>query len=307
MVIHDRQTTGSATLKAVARRHFDELWNEGSLSAADELYDPTCVGHCGILPDQTDYPASEKAIVARDHAGFPDATVTVEDQIAEDDRVVTRWTMRATHSVPLFGRPATGRGIVLRGMHIHRVRDGRIVEVWAAPDTLGLLMQLGLVQDPAAPDPLEVNKAIVRRYLEDGFGARHEQLLDELAADNYVEHGRGWFRVSDLSDEKPDIAGHTESDGRAGLKGTHRWLLETFPDLEFHIEQLIAEGDKVVAYSTCQGTQRRAFQGIAASGRRFRAKRADLFRIEDGRIAEHWAVRDDLTQAHQLGAVSAWQ
>jgi predicted ester cyclase len=191
-------------------------------------------------------------------------------------------------------------------MHVHRFRNGRIVEVWAAPDTLGLFMQLGLVSPPGAPDPLEANKHLVRRYFEEGFRPRWEQLLDEIAADDYVEHGRGWFRVSDLNDAEGAI-GQTESDGLEGLKGTHRWLLETFPDLHFHVEQLIAEGDRVAAYSTSEGTQRGAFQGIAPSDRRFRVKRMDIFRIQDGRIAEHWAVRDDLTQAHQLGAVSAWQ
>jgi predicted ester cyclase len=306
MVIQDAQTAAPAALKAVARRHFEEVWSQGNLSAAADLYDPTCVGHCGIFPDQTDYPASEQAIVARDRAGFPDAIVSVDDQLAEGDRVLTRWTMRATHTVPLFGRAPTGRQIVLRGMHVHRVRDGRIVEVWAAPDTLGLLVQLGLVPEPGAADPLEANKATVRRYLEEGFGPRGQQLVDELATDDYVEHGRGWFRVSGLEDED-EAAGHTESDGREGLKGTHRWLLETFPDLRFRVEQLIAEHDRVAAYSTCEGTQRGEFQGLAPSGRRFRVKRVDIFRLQDGRIAEHWAVRDDLTQAHQLGAVAAWQ
>jgi steroid delta-isomerase-like uncharacterized protein len=306
MVIHDRTTIAPATLKALVRRHFEELWERGNLAAADELYDPSCVGHCGISPDQTDYPDSEKAILARDRAGFPDAMVTVDDQLAEDDRVLTRWTMRATHSVPLFGRPATGREIILRGMHVHRIQDGRIVEIWAAPDSLGLFMQLGLVPDLAAPNPLEVNKSIVRRYLEDGFGPRWQELLDEIGAKDYVEHGRGWFRVSDLESNASET-GQTESDGLEGLKATHRWLLQAFPDLRFQVEQLIAEGDRVVAYSTCEGTQRAEFQGIAPNDRRFRVKRMDIFRLEDGVIAEHWAVRDDLTQAHQLGAVTAWQ
>jgi predicted ester cyclase len=306
MVIQDTATTAPAVLKSIARRHFEELWGQGNLAAADQLYDPACIGHCGIAPDQTDYPASEQAIVARDRAGLPDGMVSIDDQLAEGDRVLTRWTLRATHTVPLLGQPPTGREIVLHGMHLHRIRDSRIVEVWAAPDTLGLLTQLGLVPEPGATDPLQANKAIVRRYLEEGFGPRSQEVLNELAADDYVEHGRGWFRVSRLDDGQPE-AGHTESDGRQGLEGTHRWLLATFPDLRFRVEQLIAEGDRVVAYSTCEGTQRGEFQGVPPSGRRFRAKRVDIFRLQDGRIAEHWAVRDDLTQAHQIGAVVAWQ
>jgi predicted ester cyclase len=307
MVIQDRETISPTALKSVARRHFEELWAKGNLAAAADLYDPACIGHCGIFPDQTDYPASEQAILARDRAGLPDATVTVEDQLAEGDRVLTRWTMRARHTVPLYGRPATGRDIVLHGMHVHRIRDGRIVEAWAAPDTLGLFMQLGLVADPAAPNPLEANQAVVRRYMQGGFGPHWQELLDEVATEDYVEHGRGWFRVSDLDPVPDEALGHTESDGREGLKATHAWLLRTFADLRFELEQLIAEDDRVVAYSTCEGTQRGEFQGIPPSSRRFRVKRTDIFRLENGRIAEHWAVRDDLTQAHQLGALAAWQ
>jgi steroid delta-isomerase-like uncharacterized protein len=306
MLIHDTPTAAPAALKAIARRHFEELWGQGNLATAAELYDPTCVGHCGISPDQTDYPASEQAIVTRDRATCPDAVVSVEDQLAEGDQVLTRWTMHATHSVSLAGEAPSGRDITVRGMHVHRIRDGRIIEVWAAPDTLGLLVQAGLVSPPGAPNPLEANKAIVRRYLEEGFGPRAEELLDELATDDYVEHGRGWFRVSEV-DDQPERAGHAESDGREGLKNTHRWLRECFPDLRFRVEQLIAEGDRVAAYSTCEGTQRADYQGVPPSGRRFRVKRMDIFRIQDGRIAEHWAVRDDLTQAHQLGALAPWQ
>jgi predicted ester cyclase len=300
-------STSATALKALARRHFEELWTQGQLTLVDELYDPQCVGHCGILPDQTDdYPASEQAIVARDRAGFPDAVVTVDDQLAEGDRVFTRWTMRASHTVPLFGRDATGRQIVLHGMHVHRVKDGRIVEVWAIPDTLGLFGQLGLIADPGAPDPLQANKAVVRRYLDEGFGPNGQELLDEIVASGYVEHGRGWFRVSELESISDDT-GQTSSDGREGLKGTHRWLLAAFPDLRFQVNELIAEGDRVVAYSSNTGTQHGVFQGVPPTGRRFQVKRIDIFRLANGCIAEHWAVRDDLTQAHQLGAVSSWE
>ncbi|MDQ6669595.1 MAG: ester cyclase, partial [Chloroflexota bacterium] len=179
--------------------------------------------------------------------------------------VLTRWTMQATHTVPLFGRPPTGRQVVLRGMHVHRIRDGRIVEVWAAPDTLGLFIQLGLVRAPGAPDPLEANKVVVRRYFEEGFGPHGQALLDELSAPDYVEHGRGWFRVSDL-DASDVTAGPTDSDGCEGLKGTRRWLLEVFRDLRFRVEQMVAQDDRVVAYSTSEGTHRGAFQGMAATG-----------------------------------------
>jgi predicted ester cyclase len=84
--------------KAIARRHFDELWARGDLAVAEEIYASVAVGHCGNLPDQHDYPACEQELVRQDRVAFPDGTVTVEDQIAEGDKVLTRWRFRATHT-----------------------------------------------------------------------------------------------------------------------------------------------------------------------------------------------------------------
>lgn len=91
--------------KAIARRHFEELWTKGDLAVADEIYAPVAVGHCGNLPDQTDYPECEKELVRQDRVAFPNGTATVEDQIAEGDKVLTRWRFRATHTGP---PPPTG-------------------------------------------------------------------------------------------------------------------------------------------------------------------------------------------------------
>ena len=78
-------------------------------------------------------------------AGIPDLTRTVEQQIAEGDRVVTRFTDRGTHSGPLMGIPATGRAVQVGGINIERVVDGRIAEVWHVEDIVGLLGQLGVL------------------------------------------------------------------------------------------------------------------------------------------------------------------
>ncbi len=77
--------------KAVARRHFEEFWTQGDLSVADEIYSPAVVGHCGNLPDQTGYPECEKELVRQDLIAFPEGVATVEDQIAEGDKVLSRW------------------------------------------------------------------------------------------------------------------------------------------------------------------------------------------------------------------------
>lgn len=130
--------------KAVARRHFEELWMKGDLGVADELYSPDAVGHCRDLPDQTGYPESEKEEVARSNGAFPDTAITVDFQIAEGNKVLTRWRFDGTHTGEGYG-PPTGRHVAVAGCHVHRIVDGKIVEIWAHGDTLAFMQQLGMV------------------------------------------------------------------------------------------------------------------------------------------------------------------
>jgi steroid delta-isomerase-like uncharacterized protein len=71
--------------------------------------------------------------------------VAVHDQVAEDDKVVTRWSATGTHSGDFVGVPASGRLITVTGIHIHRVRHGRLVEHWEELNMLGVLRQLGVL------------------------------------------------------------------------------------------------------------------------------------------------------------------
>lgn len=133
--------------KALIRRFFEEVWSTGDLSRRDEFLAAGYRGHI----------AGAAAPIDRDgwtgwfqgfRTGFPDARFTVEDMIAEGDRVAARLTMRGTHLGPMNGVPPTGRTVVVSGMSIERVAEGRIVEGWNENDALGLLQQLGVVPPP---------------------------------------------------------------------------------------------------------------------------------------------------------------
>ena len=135
-------------IKAIARRHYQDLWAKGDLAVADEIYSRDAVGHCGSDPDQTGYPEIEKDHVRQDEVAFPDRVVTIEFQLAEGDKVLTRWRLEATNTGPLFGNPASGKAVSVTGVHVHRIVDGKIVEVWAHPDKHGFMGQLGLLPQP---------------------------------------------------------------------------------------------------------------------------------------------------------------
>ncbi len=134
--------------KAIVRRHYEELWAKGNLDVADEIYSTDCVGQYANYPLQTGYPESEKQIVLRDTTVITDNRIEVVDQIGEGDKVVTRWSARGRHTGTTDDMPhvvPTGNEVEVTGVHIHRLRDGKIVEVWAVDDLLGLMQQIGVI------------------------------------------------------------------------------------------------------------------------------------------------------------------
>jgi steroid delta-isomerase-like uncharacterized protein len=130
--------------KAQIRRVIEEAYSRGDLGVVDEVAASDVVIHASSR--QIHGREGAKQYVAAFRAGFPDLHFTVEEQIAEGDTVVTRWTARGTHKGNFQGIPATGREIRLAGADIDRVIGGKVVECWAHIDELGLMRQLGVIE-----------------------------------------------------------------------------------------------------------------------------------------------------------------
>jgi steroid delta-isomerase-like uncharacterized protein len=130
--------------KALARKSW-EIVNQKNPDLIDEFYAPNFVWH---EPDR-DIQGSEEArqFVSTFFEAFPDLNVTVEDEIAEDDKVVTRWTIRGTHQGELMGIAPTEKQIELKGITIHRIEGEKIAEEWERYDNLGMMQQLGVVAE----------------------------------------------------------------------------------------------------------------------------------------------------------------
>ena len=138
-----RRWSRSEENKALVRRAWELADNPDIL---DEVYAPDVVWH---EPDQEIRGLEQaKQFVTTYKTAFPDMTVTVEDVIAEEDKVVSRVTLRGTHQgeTEEFG-PPTGRQVELKGITISRVLGGKIVEDWDSYDNLSILQQLGLVPE----------------------------------------------------------------------------------------------------------------------------------------------------------------
>src|SRR5512132_826147 len=129
---------------------------------------------------------------------------------------------------------------------------------------------------------LEQNKALVRRWIEEGFNKRDVRIADALFVQGFIANG--------------------QKIGREGLKHSMTRHLTAFPDLRVVINEIIAEGDKVVIWYTVQGTQKGEFDGVPATGKQVNWVGADLFHIVAGKIVEARFVDDSLGRLRQLGA-----
>lgn len=137
--------------KAVVRRVVSELWNQHRVEAVDELYAEDYADRSpglppGVSPDRE----GQKQFVRAFFAAFPDLEGTSDEEIAEGDRVVLRWSARGTHRGDFFGIPATGKGVTFTGTSTYRIAGGKIAEEWTHADLLGLMTQIGAVPEPAA-------------------------------------------------------------------------------------------------------------------------------------------------------------
>ncbi len=137
------------------------------------------------------------------------------------------------------------------------------------------------------------NVELVDRWV--GVFNRHDvAACAEIARDHYVEHA-----VAPFGREEPGVV-----NGPAHLRETAEWLLAQFPDLQMVVEAVVADGDLVAARIRSSGTNLGPLNGvIPPTGRPFDGTQSHWFRVEDGRLAEHWANRDDLTAMIQLGVI----
>jgi steroid delta-isomerase-like uncharacterized protein len=135
--------------KEIIRRVVNEVWAEHNLAIVDELVAPDYVGHDPTQPKPIRGRDGFKQFVGMYQAAFDDSLVTIDDQIAEGDQVVTRWTGRGTHTGELMGIAPTGKEVTVSGITVSRLADGKIAEEWELMDALGMLVQLGAVPQPA--------------------------------------------------------------------------------------------------------------------------------------------------------------
>jgi len=132
------------------------------------------------------------------------------------------------------------------------------------------------------------NKEVVQRLYDEFVSQGSDAALDEVVVEGVVEN-------EEMPAEMPA--------GREGIRAMFGMFREAFPDLSADVISMVAEGDRVVAHAAFSGTQEGEWMGVPASGKSFRSEVMDMFRLEDGRIAEHWGVMDQMGMMVQLGPI----
>jgi steroid delta-isomerase-like uncharacterized protein len=143
-----RSVGGEEANKKIIRRLYDELFSKWNFAVVDEVFAAEFVSH-DMPPGLPRGPEGVRQFYAGIRAGLPDVKLTVEDMVAEGDKVVVRWRAAATHQGTFLGVPPTGKPVSFSGMATYRLADGKVVERWVEVGLLGVAEQLRA--SPAAP------------------------------------------------------------------------------------------------------------------------------------------------------------
>jgi steroid delta-isomerase-like uncharacterized protein len=138
---------------ALVHRYLDEVVNTGNLDAARTLFATDHIAHYAGFPAVNGH-EDWKQLTAMSYTGFPDIHTTFEDEMAVGDKVVVRYTVRATHQGAFMNMLATGKPVQYTGIAIFRVADGKIAEQWQEADALGMMQQLGESTSQTVTEPL---------------------------------------------------------------------------------------------------------------------------------------------------------
>jgi predicted ester cyclase len=131
--------------KAISRRVFEEMIATRNLDLIEEFTSPEWVNHDPAFPEDVHGIEGAKEIYSGYLAAFPDLKMSVVDQVAEGDKVLTRWVGEGTHEGELMGVAPSGNRVRVEGMTIDRFEGGKIVESWDNWDALGLMHQMGAI------------------------------------------------------------------------------------------------------------------------------------------------------------------
>ena len=295
-----------ASTEALVRRYY-EIAARGDLEMLTQVVSPDLVIHTAP-PGEGSSLESLRHTLATARAGLPDFAFRIDDLIVAGDAVAVRTTVQGTHLGEFFGAPPTGKWLEIAAVDIWSVEDDKLAENWHLEDILGVMEQLAApstAESGAMPTP--ANPVVIQPSPVSEYGAAASAASGEASTELVQRFRRALFGRGDLGAADgllaPGFVWHgTASMGVAGLQEHAIALRAAFPDLTPTVDRVVAEGDRVAVLWTLSGTHLGDYREVPATGNRVSTSGIDIYRIENGKIAEAWTVGDDLGLLMQLGA-----
>ncbi len=277
--------------KAVVRRYVEEVINAGNLDRLGEFMTEDGIDHAAPagMPQGVQ---GAKMFLGMFFGAFPDHHYTIEDMLAEDDKVTIRSTITGTHTEPFMGMPPTGKSFAVQCLETLRFVNGKYVEHWGGIDNLGMMMQLGLMGGPRDAKAADEIRALAQYYI-DSVSKDDREGLAATFAENFLDHNNA--QVTGLS---------------AGLQGVieaHHMLHESFPDLRFSLDDAVVNGDVIAIRVSATGTHQGPFYGIPPTGKPISWTAMRILRVENGKFAEGWNEFDQVGILQQLGIIPSFE
>jgi len=292
--------------KEVARRFFEEMWNLRDLDIVEELISADMQGHAPT-GEFVGYEGERQTILGT-LEGFPDLQITIDDMIAEDNKVALLTSYDGTHTGTLMGQiPPTGAEVHMTGAILFHFADGKIVEAWSFADMLGLMQQIGAITPPRPkpedyawlplshltgdPGDPETNKTMVTRFVEEVWNQRNLDPIVEL------------FHPESAGSNPPVdylYSPYMPLDRDGAFTQSVADYLTAYPDMVVTVHDMVAEGDKVLAHWTVEATHGGELAGIPPTGNPVTFSGHTMYRFADGQIVESWWAWDTMGMMQQI-------
>ena len=293
--------------KTIVRRVFDEVWGKGQVALLSQLYTTDVCDHLA-LPGQPRGVEGQRWFVEMMRKAIPDMHITLDRVVGEGDFVTDYWTCTGTHKGEMMGMPATNKKFTISGSSMSRFSGGKISEIWALGDMLGMLQQLGLAPIPKGM-PQEAGRRptgtktsgeagrgsytpdqrrdTIRRAYQEFIDRRNLTSLDQFLTPDYVGHFSAY----------PTVYGQEEFKKFVGMYN------QGFPNMRANVEQILIDGDFAACRVSFTGRHTGNLGELEPTNKQVNNLSISLFHFVGDRVNEQWATNDDMTLMQQLGVI----
>ena len=272
--------------KEVTRLTLEEVMNKSNLELIPSLFAPDYVHRAASGQEIRGHEGWKQTVIDA-HAAFPDIHYTVDELIGDGDKVVCRFTGTGTFKGEYMGAAPNGKRFTSKAMFVNRFENGKVAETWSVSNPLITFQQLG-INPPGFVLSAEGNKAILKRYFDEVLNKGNMSLLDELMDKNYVMRG---------------ATGQELIKGREGSKAYFAQGRAAFSGLHATVDEMVAEGDKVVATGVWEGTNTGSLQGAAPTGKHVKYGYIAIYSFAGGKITGGRILSDTMSLYQQLGTI----